>query len=150
MIPHTTMENTPLLLRFPPGIRSRIYAYLGLIRDSFIFLKGPSTDGTAVGEWSSARQTIKTLDVNQFLEVVPGWTPENCGECFRCRPMATQLFYVSQAISEDVRSILYSRNFFMLLNGAFEGLAPLLNLTPVAIRSLHRLSIRLDPSMRCP
>lgn len=135
------MENTTLFLRFPPGIRSRIYAYLGLIRDSFIFLEGPSTDGTAVGEWSSARQTIKILYVNQFLEVIPDWTLENCSECFRYRPITTQLFYVSRAISEDVRSILYSRNFLMLLNGTYDGVAPLLNLTPVAIRSLHRLSI---------
>lgn len=89
----------------------------------------------------------KNTDVNQFLEAVPGWTQENHGECFRCRSTATQLFHVSRAIWEDVRSNLYSQNLFMLFNGAYEGLAPLLNLTPVAIRSLRRLFIRLDPSM---
>lgn len=83
------------------------------------------------------------LYIEEQLEAVPDWDPEDCSNCFQCRPMATQLYYVSRAISEGVRSILYSRNFFRCYRGASAGLARLLYLTPVGIRSLHQLSIRL-------
>lgn len=142
------MSNTPLVLRFPQEIRARIYSYLGLIRGYSIYLQTSLTDGTAVGEWSSVRQEIKSINTQELVELSPDWTPENCAECFRCRPMATQLFYVSRAVSEDARSILYSQNLFIVCNKIDVSLSMLLHWTPVAIRSLRRLGIRLDESLR--
>lgn len=141
------MQNVPLLIRFPPEIRTRIYSYLGLIRGEYIHLHASPTNNTAVGEWSSARQEIKLIDTQQIAEIIPDWTPDFCAECFRCRPMATQLFYISRAVSDDVRSTLYSQNLFMVCNRTHVGLSSLLDLTPVATRSLCRLAVRLDQSV---
>lgn len=61
-----------------------------------------------------------------------------------CTPLPISLLYVSRVISDEVSSILYSQNTFIISRSDSWGLWPLCNLSSKAPQLLQSLMIRLN------
>ncbi|KAL4813098.1 hypothetical protein BDW67DRAFT_168836 [Aspergillus spinulosporus] len=112
------MAEQPFFLRLPYDIRLRIYKLLGLIRSSDLFNTTPSLKG----EWSARQQ--------RFIRENDEWFYSS-----------NQLFYVSRAVSEDVRAAYYSEHSLEFCDDYGDDIQILLNLTPLAWKSLRSISV---------
>ncbi|KAL5001735.1 hypothetical protein BDV10DRAFT_159630 [Aspergillus recurvatus] len=113
------MTEQPFFLRLPYGIRRRIYKWLGMIHGRY-----PSNLHSFRGEWSAREQRFIGEDVE--LDCIPN-----------------QLFYVSRAVSEDARAVIYSENTLRFQDDDRSGLQTLLNLTPVGWESLRSIVVTI-------
>ncbi|KAL4815480.1 hypothetical protein BDW67DRAFT_185755 [Aspergillus spinulosporus] len=112
------MAKQPSFLRLPYEIRLRIYTLLCMV-DPY-----PSHIRSFEGEWSAREQ--------QFID-----------DSIVSSDFSNQLFYVSRAISEDARAAFYSVNTLH-----FYKMQDLLNLTPVAWKSLRSICVTIGMT-RC-
>lgn len=138
--PITENMKANFLLALPFPIRQKIYTeYLGFEQfDQCDF--NSVNDLASVGEWSARhrRSNKPPLSTRQCFSCC-------LKSCVRCKHrLANQLFYVSKDVSEDARSIFYSRNRFSVDSDRHSGLRPLLDLTPTALKALRTLRVGVE------
>ncbi|KAL2824456.1 hypothetical protein BDW59DRAFT_147373 [Aspergillus cavernicola] len=112
------MAEQPFFLRLPYDIRRRIYKWLGVICKPDPLTLKEAFDG----EWSAREQ--------RFIRENDEWFY-----------IPNQLFYVSRAVSEDVRAALYSEHSLQFDDGWRDNIQTLLNLTPLAWKSLRSIFV---------
>ncbi|KAL2811725.1 hypothetical protein BDW59DRAFT_155484 [Aspergillus cavernicola] len=113
-------ERQAHFLRLPYNIRRGIYRDLWMIVDHRSTLPC-----FYYGEWSSREQ--KLVWENNMNTYIPN-----------------QLFYVSRAISEDARAMIYSENYLWFHDeDCWGGLKRLLNLSPLGWKSLRNIVVTI-------
>jgi hypothetical protein len=117
-------EQQPHFLRLPYNICRSIYRDLWMIA-------GPHSALSSFhrGEWSSRKQRLIKHDDYEIR-------------------ISNQLFYVSRAISEDARAMFYSENSWWFSDEHPGDLKYLLNLSPLAWKSLRTVAITIG-TKRC-
>lgn len=153
----------------PYDIRRRIYLYAGLLYNSRICLNymDSSTeqsplayDGIDPEYWPTEERIIaKSQSLSPFLDgpvpspkihlnrccVVDTCLETEWDSC-TCEALPSQLLYVSTIISEEVLSIFYSENHFIVYQRALGGLSCLQSLHFSALSRMKSLSIALNIS----
>src|SRR5690606_22042448 len=110
----TDVGQTPPLLRLPPGIRRRIYLYLGL------------------ASWNGYRYTIDLHGRNAaYMESLP-------------RDSVRGLFLCCRAFYTEAAALVYSANRFIIYYSKPGSLGPLHALTPTSLACLVSLKVILN------
>lgn len=149
----------PTFFHLPYDIRRRIYIEAGLVRECPVDLNSPKVTSEKcitcvenfgeehhdVGKYRCPHR-IPLHQYNLFNEEEPPWLnwPNGC----TCEPLPCQLLFVSRKVYDEVSTILYSENLFIVSINHSNRLKPLQRLGRRELSCLTSLAVRLD-TCRC-